>query len=93
LSNRAGLIDHAQLETKTNCSLPSDNVTIDYQGNVILCCNDYHSSIKFGNVREQHLLEIWTKPGYQKLRKNLRRGRFDLEICKKCASGRAGLAG
>ena len=91
LSNRAGLVDHAALETKTDCSLPSENVTIDYQGNVILCCNDYHSTVTFGNVREQHLAEIWRSEKYKTLRRNLRHGDFELEICKKCASGKLGL--
>jgi len=91
LSNRAGLVDHAALETKTDCSLPSENVTIDYQGNVVLCCNDYHSTVRFGNVLEQDLAEIWRSEKYKTLRRNLRRGEFELEICKKCASGKLGL--
>ncbi len=91
LSNRAGLVDHDTLETKSDCKLPSENVTIDYQGNVVLCCNDYHSSVTFGNVREQHLADIWKTPRYQRIRKDLKRGHFELEICRKCASGRMGL--
>lgn len=93
LSNRAGLVDHAALETKADCSIPSENVTIDYRGNVILCCNDYHSTIKFGNVLEQHLGEIWNDAKYRSIRRNLKRGNFELEICKKCASGNSGLGG
>ena len=91
LSNRAGLVDHEALETKSDCSLPSENVTIDYQGNVVLCCNDYHSTIKFGNVLEQHLAEIWNGETYKSTRRNLLGGNFELEICKKCASGKQGL--
>lgn len=93
LSNRAGLVDHAFLETKTDCWLPSENVTIDYRGNVVLCCNDYHSSVQFGNVEQQHLGEIWRGSAYQAVRKQLREGTFALEICKKCASGKNGLEG
>jgi radical SAM protein with 4Fe4S-binding SPASM domain len=92
LSNRAGLVDHDVLETKQDCLLPSENVTIDYEGNVILCCNDYHSSIKFGNVNQSHLGDIWSDERFRRIRHNLAQGVFDLEICKKCASGRKGLA-
>ena len=92
LSNRAGLVDHAALETKSDCSLPSENVTIDYQGNVVLCCNDYYSTIKFGNVLEQHLSEIWNGETYKSTRRNLLAGNFELDICKKCASGKNGLS-
>ena len=91
LSNRAGLVDHGALETKSECSLPAENVTIDHAGNVVLCCNDYHSSVKFGNVHEAHLAQIWQGARYQQIRKGLKQGRFDLEICRKCASGKSGL--
>jgi radical SAM protein with 4Fe4S-binding SPASM domain len=92
LSNRAGLVDHAVLETKTDCDIPSENITIDHEGNVILCCNDYHSTVTWGNVREQHLTEIWQGKEYQRIRRNLKKGEFELEICRKCASGKLGLS-
>lgn len=89
LSNRGGLVQHALLETKADCHLPADNVTIDHEGNVILCCNDYFSSVSFGNIGREHLGDIWNKPSYVRLREELKRGRFELEICRKCAAGHA----
>jgi radical SAM protein with 4Fe4S-binding SPASM domain len=91
LSNRAGLVDHALLETKSDCGLPAENVTIDHAGNVVLCCNDYHSSVKFGNVRETHLMEIWRSEDFRRIRRDLLGGHFELEICQKCASGKLAL--
>lgn len=88
LSNRAGLVDHEHLETKTDCDLPAQNVTIDHSGNVVLCCNDYHSSVSFGNVRETHLMDIWRSEDFRRIRKDLLGGHFELEICQKCASGK-----
>ena len=93
LSNRAGLVDHALLETKSDCSLPSENVTIDFSGNIVLCCNDYHSTVTFGNVCERHLGAIWQDARYRAIRRRLKQGQFDLEICRKCASGKHAASG
>ena len=88
LSNRGGVVEHENLETKEDCDLPAENITIDHRGNVVLCCNDYHSSVTFGNIAEERLLDIWRKPNFVKLRRELRQGTFELEICKKCAAGK-----
>lgn len=87
LSNRGGLVQHQVLERKTDCKIPAENITIDHRGNVVLCCNDYHSAHSFGNIATEHLLDIWNKPELRQLRRRLKRGQFDLEICKRCASG------
>jgi radical SAM protein with 4Fe4S-binding SPASM domain len=91
LSNRGGLVEHRELELKADCRIPSENVTIDHQGNVILCCNDYFSSVSFGNIQSEHLGDIWEKADYKQLRRELRRGEFKLEICRRCAAGEAGV--
>lgn len=92
LSNRGGLVDHDTVETKVDCRMPSENVTIDHAGNVILCCNDYFGSVKFGNIAERHLRDIWREPEYVRIRRELKRGRFELELCQRCAQGKRGLA-
>jgi len=86
LSNRGGEIE---VETSPNyerpiCRYPHSAQTIDYAGNWILCCNDYHSTIKFGNLENESLLEIWNKPRFKLLRKELKKGIYRLPICKKC---------
>jgi len=84
LKNRGGLIEAKHLETTGNCVLPSETVIIDYKGNAILCCNDYLSSKPFGNINEEKLMDIWKKTEYKKIRNELKKGRFRLDICKKC---------
>ncbi len=86
LSNRGG-----EINVKKNidyerpiCTYPNTAIPIDYNGNVILCCNDYHSSITFGNLKKEKLLDVWRKPHYKKLRDEMRKGIFKLPICKKC---------
>jgi len=85
LSNRGGLINvsPAEREKYPDCFL-IESLTIDYAGNVVLCCNDYNSSIILGNVGEKDLLHIWNNPRYKKLRKMLCKRLYDLPICQKC---------
>jgi len=86
LSNRGGEIKVSKCVDyeKPVCTYPTASLCIDYDGNIVLCCNDYHSSIKLGNVRNEKLLDIWRKPHYQKLRKEISKGIYTLPICQKC---------
>lgn len=84
LFNRGGLVGPPVAIKFEKCRSPSDVVIIDYQGNVILCCNDYLSSVVFGNVENESLIQIWNQPFYKRVRKDTRNGIFELDICKKC---------
>ncbi len=84
LFNRGGLVDPPVVIKFEKCRAPSDVVVIDYKGNVVLCCNDYLSSVVFGNLEKESLIQIWKKPFYKKVRKDTRQGIIDLDICKKC---------
>lgn len=53
-------------------------------GDVVLCCNDYHSEHKFGNINQRSLLDIWLDPKNIKLRRRIFQNYFDLPICQKC---------
>jgi len=87
LSSSGGLVRVQKPVTKTRCMQASLSCVVDFHGDVVLCCNDYNGSHVFGNVGEEHILDIWNKPGFRKLRQELRHGDFQLEICKSCASG------
>ncbi len=87
LSNRGGEVTVKKLlntQYIKSCDQPSNAMQIDYQGNVALCCNDYHSSIKFGNVNNERIIDIWKKPAYEKIRKDTMKGIFNLKICQVC---------
>lgn len=87
LVSRGGLVKGDPKAPKLDhCSAPSNVLTIDFDGNVVLCCNDYLSTIKWGNVKTEKILDIWQKTGFKKLRAQLRRGNFELEICRICAN-------
>lgn len=63
------------------------NIGIHWNGDVIFCCNDYFVAVKFGNVKNEKLIDIWKKPYYKQIRKEIRKGCFTLNICKKCKMG------
>lgn len=84
LSNRGGLVSPSQLNTIPRCAFHHNPVAIDYNGNVILCCNDFFSTMKFGNISNERFLDIWFDKRFQKIRKELRKKRYKLPICQKC---------
>lgn len=86
LSNRGGAIDVEVPDKRHNgtCTIIYEELKIDYQGNVLLCSNDYYRSHKFGNIQSETLKEIWNKKDYNRIRSKLRKGIPELEICKKC---------
>ena len=84
LGNRGGLI-----KIKSNklprCLGPRNPLVIDYAGNIVLCCSDYFSSVVFGNVKNEKLMDIWKSNRFKLMRQQLRKRNYTLEMCKKCA--------
>jgi len=88
LYNRGGLIKPVKVDFSPRCLKPHNPLIVDADGYVILCCNDYFSSVKFGNLAKEKLIDIWNKPAYRKIRKDLRSGNFKLDICRKCVGSK-----
>ncbi|OGS08365.1 MAG: hypothetical protein A2270_02765 [Elusimicrobia bacterium RIFOXYA12_FULL_51_18] len=86
-SNKGGLIDIEAPIRPEKCAWPPSTVGIDYEGNVLFCCHDYFSTASLGNIKNERLIDVWRKPYYRRLRKDLRRGVFNLDLCKKCGEG------
>jgi 8-amino-3,8-dideoxy-alpha-D-manno-octulosonate transaminase len=86
LFNRTGLIEPENLRQFKSCYYLSDEIAISYSGNVV-CTNDYLEKHSFGNVKERNLMEIWHDPEFVRIRKDTRRGVFELDICKVCTNG------
>ncbi len=84
LFNRGGLVRPQVVSETPICIDYGNPLIVDYQGNILLCCNDYFGSVNFGNINEKSLLEIWDSEKFKSLRKRLRRGIYDLPICRKC---------
>jgi radical SAM protein with 4Fe4S-binding SPASM domain len=85
LSNWGGEINIEGGRKQTVFDWPCHNVGIDYAGNVLMCCWDYSNKVKIGDINNEKLINIWNRPFYRKLRKEIRNGIFQLDICKKCS--------
>lgn len=84
LYNRGGLVDPPIVEYAPNCQFIFNPLVIDHEGNIILCCSDYFSSIKFGNVKDKSIVEIWNCKEYKKIRSEIKKSIYNSDICKKC---------
>lgn len=89
LSNRCGLSPNKptnRLQGKRiPCFAPCLSITINYKGDVLLCCYDVYYKFVIGNVIETGLLNLWNSRYYIEIRKNLMLGRrYMYESCKSC---------
>jgi len=87
VGNRAGLLNNVTIRESllTDCNRPSNQLVVNYKGDVVLCCNDYLGKVVLGNVNETPLLNIWNCEKLASIRKLLGdRNRDQIEMCKKC---------
>lgn len=84
LNTRAGEVDlKVQKKNPIMCSYVIYPV-INTFGDVILCCNDYHSEHTFGNVMERSLYDIWFDKKNIEKRLRIFKGYYDHKICQDC---------
>jgi radical SAM protein with 4Fe4S-binding SPASM domain len=84
LTNRAGnLPESADGHFQGFCAKPFAEMTIAFNGDVVLCCQDWMLEEKFGNTNENSLEEIWTNRLFAEKRELLRGGQRG-GLCKKC---------
>lgn len=76
------------VNTSKPCFYPSYSLSIDWNGDVLLCVQDWDKKIKFGNISTEKLLSIWYSKSFSKIRNNLIDGNRTNSPCSKCnASG------
>lgn len=89
LTNRAGAINignQQPIDAKRSCWYPSYQMMIDWNGDVLLCPQDWVKRIKFGNVSAQSLWDVWTSKVMTKRRMHLLRNREGISPCSGCNS-------
>lgn len=84
LNTIGGLVNIPKKWKKVWKKCDLNQLTIKANGDVAICCHDYFGKVIFGNVGNEKLIDIWNKPQFKQIRKNLRKGEADLELCKKC---------
>jgi len=88
INSRGGLVDVNSGELRKECNYPDHHVGISYDGEIMICCNDYLNEAKVGNVSDEKIIDIWNKPIYVDIRKNVSSGNFALNICQNCTDGK-----
>jgi len=87
LTNRGGTIDVGNQDpvvTDRPCHYPAYSMTIDWNGDVLLCVQDWNKRIKLGNLNFQTLLEVWYSSELAKWRRRLIQGRRSKLPCSRC---------
>lgn len=85
LSNHAGAAGPPSgSRAKERCALPFRELSVRWDGNVALCCNDWRGTFKLGNVEAEGLERIWRHPAMEAARRKLLAGQRDFGVCKGC---------
>jgi radical SAM protein with 4Fe4S-binding SPASM domain len=74
-----------------SCQRPFTTMSINAAGQVVLCCADFYGEVIAGDVRREHLDEIWRGPLLEEYRRKLEStGRQDLRLCARCSHDGSG---
>ena len=60
---------------------------ITWDGLVVPCCFDKDALHRLGDMKQKSFKEIWKGEDYDKFRKQLLKGRDQIDICKNCTEG------
>lgn len=87
LTNRGGTVtvgDQDPVQTGRPCHYLTYQMQIDWNGDVLLCPQDWHKKVKFGNLHAQTVHEVWTAPALHKRRLALIDGKRSEAPCTGC---------
>jgi len=90
LSNRSGNVPSLPVVEEPlpkMCVRPFRSMQVNWKGEVILCCNDYHADVLCGDVTAESVDSVWYNSKIlRKFRKKLlRKNRTKLKLCKSCS--------
>jgi MoaA/NifB/PqqE/SkfB family radical SAM enzyme len=75
----------------TYCPFPTEQMVIQWNGDVATCCTDYEGLTRVANVFESSVEHAWSGEVMRQRRKDMWDGRL-LPVCAQC-QGRAGVSG
>ncbi len=95
ISNRTGLVDSneyrdeneesiVELPLKQPCYYPFYMILVDYNGDVLLCPHDWSKKLKFGNLKDKNIWDIWKGKVWNNLRRRLSNADRNFNPCKNC---------
>tara|TARA_X000000950_G_scaffold288880_1_gene408070 strand:- start:5086 stop:5979 length:894 start_codon:yes stop_codon:yes gene_type:complete len=92
LNNRAGSVDYERigknqkkiLPLKQSCNYPMFKMFIDYNGDCLLCSNDWAKKRVIGNAKNQNIYDIWVNEKINSIRKKLLNNDRNYNPCANC---------
>ena len=93
ISNRAGSIDlkndafevtPLKEPLKQPCYFPFYKMMIDYNGDVLICSNDWKKDAPVGNISNESILDIWVSKKFINIRKKLSKSDRNYKPCQTC---------
>ncbi len=88
LTNRAGNIDQflpvVEEPLQKMCVRPFRLLNINWLGQALVCCQDYHADVPIGNLQDNTLVELWNHPVLNTYRKHLSEKDRTLPLCNQC---------
>lgn len=92
LNNRAGAVDYntfgkeikQDFPLKQSCNYPMYTIFVDYNGDTLICPNDWDKRKIIGNVNNENILNIWNNEQFNNVRKRLLNKNRDEIPCEKC---------
>lgn len=83
LTNQGGAVFSSEAISE-RCAKPFRELSIRWDGNVALCCDDWPGKYKIGNVNELTLYELWYHPRMEAARRRLYAKDRNFGACKGC---------
>jgi radical SAM protein with 4Fe4S-binding SPASM domain len=76
----------ARLRHLTGCYTPLLDMNVLFNGDVILCCNDWQRKMVIGNANLSSLKEIWNSPSINRIRELMIKKKYsDIPLCRNCS--------
>jgi len=91
LTNRAGMVTISKVEVAAlteplnqPCYYTHYRMMVDHSGEVLLCPHDWGKKLIAGNVRDQHIVDIWTGKILTRVRQRLAKANRRFAPCNVC---------
>jgi radical SAM protein with 4Fe4S-binding SPASM domain len=75
LTNRAGVVSvgkQEEVDINKSCHYPFYSMMLDWNGDVMLCVQDWNKKVKMGNIALESMLDVWNSKGFRTYRKMLK---------------------
>ena len=87
LTNRAGTVSvgpQDAVDTHRPCYYTAYQMQVDWNGDVVLCPQDWYKKVKFGNLNFESMWDVWTSKRLNQRRTQLLQGRRFQHPCREC---------